>query len=105
MRYCTYTEGEIVNSYRLAKDRTEQIKILSDLNLCDRNDIIDILNKYGFNLPHITKTRKYLRWSKKEEQTLITLFDEGRTYGEIAKLLGRNSEAIRARRNKILGKN
>ena len=41
------SDNEIVRTYNEARNKKAQIKILSDLNLCSYNDIVDILNKYG----------------------------------------------------------
>lgn len=40
---------EIVNSYKEAKDRTQQVKILSDLNCCSVEQIIGILTAAGID--------------------------------------------------------
>ena len=41
------SDNEIVRTYNEARNKKTQIKILSDLNLCSYNDIVDIRNKYG----------------------------------------------------------
>ncbi len=41
------TETEIVKSYRRAEKKREQIKILSELNLCDKKTIREILRRNG----------------------------------------------------------
>ena len=43
------TEEEICTSYRDARDQFKQIKILSELNVCDKEQIIDILEKHGYD--------------------------------------------------------
>lgn len=40
---------EIVNSYKEAKDRTQQVKILADLNCCSVEQIIGILTAAGID--------------------------------------------------------
>lgn len=40
---------EIVNSYKEAKDRTQQVKILVDLNCCPVEQIIGILTSNGID--------------------------------------------------------
>lgn len=47
----TMTNDEIVREYELAKAPTKQIRILADLNVCDRKDIIKILTEAGCKLP------------------------------------------------------
>lgn len=41
------SEGEILTSYRQAKDKKEQLHILADLNLCSVSDIREVLKKNG----------------------------------------------------------
>lgn len=41
------TPEEIVREYRTAKHKTEQIKILADLNVCSRGEIARILDEAG----------------------------------------------------------
>lgn len=41
------TDGEIVRSYKLSRDKGEQITILAELNACDTETIMAILLRYG----------------------------------------------------------
>lgn len=41
------SEKEIVNMYKNAKYPHAQIKILAEMNLCEKKDIISILKKHG----------------------------------------------------------
>ena len=63
------TNEEIIKSYKEAKDKKKQIKILADLNTCDANIIKEILIEAGE-----TATRVYKRAAKKpaEEKTAKT---------------------------------
>lgn len=45
------TVGEILTSYRQAADKSEQVKILAELNLCKMCDIERILAKNGYEVP------------------------------------------------------
>ena len=45
------TESEIVRSYKNAQTPRKQIKILAELNACDRKEIREILLKNGCKLP------------------------------------------------------
>lgn len=45
------TEGEIVARYNQAKNRMAQIKILAELNSCDKGEIVDVLKARGCELP------------------------------------------------------
>lgn len=45
------TEAEIVKSYQRADKKREQIKILAELNACQKQTIRDILEKHGEEVP------------------------------------------------------
>jgi len=44
------SEGEIVRAYKQAAKKQEQIRILSELNLCDKETIREILRKNGIDV-------------------------------------------------------
>lgn len=44
------SEGEIVRAYKQAAKKQEQIRILSELNLCDKKTIREILRKNGIDV-------------------------------------------------------
>ena len=60
------TEAEIVKSYQRAEKKREQIKILAELNACQKQDIRDILEKHGEEVP---KTGNRYTAAKKPEVT------------------------------------
>lgn len=45
------TENEIVRQYKEGKDKREQIKILADMNLCEKEEIEKILTDNGCRIP------------------------------------------------------
>lgn len=51
------TEYEIVQAYRLARDKKEQIRILCDMTLLKRDDIMRILRKHAQEVPEIRKQK------------------------------------------------
>jgi hypothetical protein len=51
------TNDEIVKSWQEAKDRTAQIKILAELNLCPKEVIIDILKQSGVDPRKLPRKR------------------------------------------------
>lgn len=65
------TEAEIVKSYQTAARQTQQIKVLAELNLCEKKDIREILEKHGCSVPHYgnryTKTPKTTKNGKNEQ--------------------------------------
>lgn len=52
------TNSEIVRSYREAKDKGKQVKILSQLNLCEVGEILDILAKNGVKPQEMPRMRR-----------------------------------------------
>lgn len=42
------TEGEIISSYRQAKEKGKQVTILAELNACTKGQIEDILTEAGY---------------------------------------------------------
>lgn len=42
------SEEEIVRNYRQAKEKTKQVQILADLNVCKPADIIEVLSQNGY---------------------------------------------------------
>lgn len=60
------TPGEIALEYRLASDKSKQMTILADLNLCSRDDIRKILIEEGA-LPYL-KPKKALDVPKQKKE-------------------------------------
>lgn len=66
------TNEEILRSWRQALDRTKQIQVLAELNLCGRSRIVEILIEGGVDPHELPSVPKYQRGScynpvKKEE--------------------------------------
>ena len=55
---------EIVNNYKEAKDRTQQVKILADLNCCSIEQIIGILTSNGIDHRCFSGLRRKLNAEK-----------------------------------------
>lgn len=64
------TNEDIVRSYREAKDRRAQIKVLAELNVCPQELIIEILKEGGIDWRELPKARK------KKEETAFTLAEK-----------------------------
>lgn len=47
----TMAAEEIVREYREARNKKAQIKILADLNLCTKDEIIEVLRSKGVEIP------------------------------------------------------
>lgn len=87
-----YTEGEIANSYRLAKEPKKQIKILAQLNSVTEDVIRDILEKYGYDTKKKRSTRS--TWTAEEEREIAKRSIAGQKNTEIAKALNRTAGAV-----------
>ncbi len=91
------TDGEIVTSYRQAKDKREQIGILADLNLMTKEKVCEILRAAGIN--EVGEAKKVRReppnvWRAEELDSLRRMCAEGRGLGEISASLGRTKHAV-----------
>lgn len=84
------TETEILREYRQAKNKGEQIKVLADLNLCDREKITEILTRCGETVPAPAALGR--RWKENsrswDEEKVRALYEEGRHDLEIAAAVG-----------------
>lgn len=77
------TEGEICRSFRSAKDKARQIKVLAQLNGTDSLEIIKTLTLGGEELPKGTVGRLYKRLETLEAQ----IREREREYKAIAAVL------------------
>lgn len=103
------TDGEIIASYRQAKNKKKQIGILADLNGMTRAEIEDILIAAGFKIKRrpdpfrskLTKKGKVRicrKWTAADDQTLIRMAKEGKPLQEICCSLGRSHSAVYERK-------
>lgn len=68
------TDAEIVRSWKEAKDRNAQVRILAELNVCSRDVIIEILKDNGIDgrqLPRKKKAAPFVLSDKPEGETAI----------------------------------
>lgn len=63
------TNEEIVRDYRVAKNRTKQIGILADVNMCSKREIVEILLEMGEEVPgnFLSKGKKKAAVPEEEE--------------------------------------
>lgn len=91
------TDGEIVTSYRQAKNKREQLGILADLNLMTVEQVREILRAAGIGeVGEAKKTRREPPnvWRDEELDSLRRMCAEGRGLGEISEALGRTRHAV-----------
>lgn len=73
----TMTANEICMEYRLAKNKSEQIKILADENCTSREEIIKVLQDCGENVETArTQTKKKIRIAAAVVNVLYARIDE-----------------------------
>lgn len=88
------SDMEIVSSYREAKDRRMQIGILADLNVCEPEEIANILQAQGIDLsiPQQKPTKKApikrFHWTIELEQWAFWLYEHGVPVRQIADQIG-----------------
>lgn len=81
------TDEEIRTSYRDAKYKRMQIRILSELTLKPKEEICQIVGESRFSFKR--KRTAPRRWTKEEVDTLCRLHDEGMSFTQIARTLHR----------------
>ena len=96
-RLRTMTDGEVVTSYRQAKNKREQLGILADLNLMTVEQVREILRAAGIGeVGEAKKTRREPPnvWRAEELDSLRRMCAEGKTAEECAEALGRTKNAV-----------
>ncbi len=94
-------DEQIVASWRDAKNRNAQVEILSELNAVPRRVIEDILIAHGCEVerkkkpPEREKEKKH--WKAADDERLMVLHGEGKSYAEIAVEMERTAAAVRQR--------
>lgn len=92
------TAAEIRESFRLAKNPDEQVKILAELNLCKKQDIYNILEGATDELPPVKTGRRrdphtyYISTAKRKE--IIERHAAGETVEELAAAYSATVELI-----------
>jgi len=81
------TSGEIITSYKQAKNPGEQIKILAELNDTTIDAITDILAGAGVTIPSQGKTRIQL-FDERADKIIISGSKDGLNAEQIAKKIG-----------------
>ena len=94
-------DDQIVASWRDAADRRVQVKILAQLNAVPRSVIEEILIAHGCDIgkkkrpPERAEEKK--PWREQDDERLMALHGEGRSYKEIAETLDRTVAAVKQR--------
>lgn len=98
------TEFDIVRDYGQAANKTAQIGILADLNMCSPADIVGVLQKNGIPLPEGVTSEQYkefrrpaagrVDWSEENIERLRGYVLDGLTLDEIAERFGTGTTAV-----------
>lgn len=98
-----YTVEEIVNLYKIAKDKKKQLSILHDLTGFPITALIEIVQRSGQEIPSSMKQKQVIigkkyYFSTDQIREMHRLYLSGMKYKDIAKTLGLPFEKVR---NKI----
>ncbi len=95
---------EIVQMYKEAKDKNAQIKILADLNLCTKQEILTLLQEEGLisgvkkklqKLEGKTQAKPRITWGEEAKEKIRSLLREGLTVLEVAERMGLEYTQVR----------
>ena len=93
------TNDEIIMSYRQAKNRSEQIKILSELNACKVDDICTILKEGGVDGRELGGARRGLKKLEPQKISTTTVAEvTGKTPADFTGVRGRIRYLLQQRR-------
>lgn len=87
-------KDDIINSFKFAADKSEQIYILAQRFLCSPTDIVDLLEVSGCDTSGVKVYNRYLQkqgiWCEEEISILSDCMDKGMRTREIKKALEEN---------------
>ena len=95
------SEGEIVREYKAAADKNKQVNILADLNVCTKDEILQILVKRGAisGLPK-KKRRPPIKWTEEMLDEIRQLYGNGKSAQEIADFMGLEETQVKNKINR-----
>ena len=89
----SYTDEELINLYKEAKDKNKQIGILADLKCCDVKEILEMLQENGL-ISGVKKKSEKGKWTPERLGELQHFLNEGLCYRDIGELMGENEKCI-----------
>lgn len=90
----SYTDEELINLYKEAKDKNKQIGILADLKCCDVKEILEMLQENGL-ISGVEKKSEKGKWTPERLGELQHFLDEGLCYRDIGERMEENERCIR----------
>lgn len=88
-----YTDEELIELYKEAKDKNKQIGILADLKCCDVKEILEMLQENGL-ISGVKKKSEKGKWTPERLGELQHFLDEGLRYKDIGERMGENEKCI-----------
>ena len=89
----SYTDEELIELYKEAKDKNKQIRILADLKCCDVKEILEMLQENGL-ISGVKKKSEKVKWTPERLGELQHFLDEGLCYRDIGERMGENEKCI-----------
>lgn len=89
----SYTDEELIELYKEAKDKNKQIGILADLKCCDVKEILEMLQENGL-ISGVKKKSEKGKWTPERLGELQHFLDEGLCYRDIGERMGENEKCI-----------
>lgn len=89
----SYTDEELINLYKEAKDKNKQIGILADLKCCDVKEILEMLQENGL-ISGVKKKSEKGKWTPERLGELKHFLNEGLCYRDIGERMGENEKCI-----------
>lgn len=89
----SYTDEELIELYKEAKDKNKQIGILADLKCCDVKEILEMLQENGL-ISGVKKKSERGKWTPERLGELQHFLDEGLCYRDIGERMGENEKCI-----------
>lgn len=89
----SYTDEELINLYKEAKDKNKQIRILADLKCCDVKEILEMLQENGL-ISGVKKKSEKGKWTPERLGELKHFLNEGLCYRDIGERMGENEKCI-----------
>lgn len=107
--HCYMTDDEIKVSFRQAKDKPMQVRILAELNLKTVEDMARILESLGFDLTGIVEKVGYrsrsAMWTQEETETMLLMREvQMMPFDKIAVAIHRSEYAVKKRYTTLRGK-
>lgn len=102
----TLTDGEVITSFRQAKNKREQLRILAELQCCSQNEIYDLLSAAGEDVSILRRRRARSsgdprRWTDEEVDLLHLRCRQGASCEDIAIELERTVKSVYSKANEM----